>query len=225
MTTRPLRAAAMLVLVLALDAALLAAGVGGPRALAHHPRALALLAIWTLGGIALAAGRGARAREARHTERGPGVVALLVLIPAVTPGLSAWAERRGALVLPGGPLLHWGGVALAALGYALRIAAIRRLGARFSPLVEVQRRHALETAGVYRHVRHPGYLGAWLSNLGVVFAFGSAATLPLALLFAVALAVRVHAEERTLATEFGAAWISYRARTGAFLPRGRRGGR
>jgi protein-S-isoprenylcysteine O-methyltransferase Ste14 len=217
--TRPLRAAGMLATVLAVDLVLLAIGVGGVGALLHHARALALFAEWVAGSIALATLRGANRREPVVTRREPGVMLLLVLVPAVTPCLSAWAERAGLAPLPGGAALRWGGVALAGLGFALRIAAIMRLGQRFSPVVELQRQHALETTGVYGRVRHPGYLGAWISNLGVVLAFGSAAALPLAVLMAVALGLRIRSEEQALEQHFGEAWRRYRERTGALVPR------
>ncbi len=209
----------MLVAVLAIDLVLLAAGVGGFGALAHHPRALTLFAEWVVGSVALAALRG-RDRDPIETRREPLVMLLLVLVPGLTPFLSAWAERAGLAPLPGGATLRWAGVVLAGLGFGLRIAAMMRLGARFSPVVEVQQRHALETGGVYARVRHPGYLGAWLANLGVVLAFGSAATLPLSLVLAAMLAVRIRSEEQVLERHFGDAWRAYRARTGALLPWG-----
>lgn len=205
--------------VLGIDLGLLVLGVGGWRAFMHHPRAQALYAVWVLGTIALAWLRPFRGRDAVDTRRERWVLLALFLVPAATPALSAWAERAALLPLPGGAGLRDVGLVLAAAGYALRIAAMRRLGARFSPLVEVQRRHALETGGLYARIRHPGYLGALLGELGVVLTFGSAATLPLALALAVALGVRIRHEEATLARHFGADWHAYRTRTGALLPR------
>lgn len=205
--------------VLGVDLGLLVLGLGGWRAFLHHARAQALYAVWVLGTIALAWLRPFRGRDAVDTARERGVVLALFLVPAATPALSAWAERARLLPMPGGAWLRDAGVALAALGYALRVTAMQRLGARFSPLVEVQRRHALETGGPYARIRHPGYLGALLGELGVVLTFGSAATLPLALALAIALGARIRHEEATLARHFGADWLAYRARTGALLPR------
>ncbi|HET7224105.1 MAG TPA: isoprenylcysteine carboxylmethyltransferase family protein [Candidatus Eisenbacteria bacterium] len=205
--------------VLGVDLGLLVLGVGGWRAFLHHPRAQALYAVWVLGTIALAWLRPFRGRDAVETARERWVLLALFLVPAATPALSAWAERAALLPLPGGAWLRDVGLALAAAGYALRIAAMRRLGVRFSPLVEVQRRHALETGGPYARIRHPGYLGALLGELGVVLTFGSAATLPLAVALAIALGARIRHEEETLARHFGADWHAYRARTGALLPR------
>jgi protein-S-isoprenylcysteine O-methyltransferase Ste14 len=206
--------------VTALDAALLAVALGGLGALLHHARALALLAAWGLGGLTLALIQPVRSHDPVEVKRdAPFVILALFLIPLATPPLSAWAERAQAWPLPGGAVLRWAGVALSAAGLAVRIAAMSRLGSRFSPLVAVQREHRLETGGLYAAVRHPGYLGAWLVTLGATLAFGSAATLPLPIAMLAALAARIRREEEVLARHFGDDWRRYRARTGALFPR------
>ncbi len=209
-------------LMLVLDAALLAVGVGGAHALLHHPRAVGLLVVWAAGYGALA-GRGRRRardpRERRADQR--FVLVTLVLVPLLTPMLSAWSERVGVWPLPGGEILRWAGVALAGAGLLLRVLAMQRLGARFSPVIEVQREHALESGGVYAWLRHPGYAGACLSNLGAVLAFGSAVTLPLVVVMALATSARVVREEAALEASFGDEYRSYRARVGRWGPFGK----
>ena len=206
--------------MLALDAALLAVGVGGAHALLHHPRAVGLLVVWAAGYGALAGLRRPRPRDAvarRADQR--FVLATLVLVPLATPLLSAWAERAGLWPLPGGPALRWAGVALAGAGFLLRVLAIGRLGTRFSPLIEVQHGHALETGGAYAWMRHPGYTGACVANLGAILAFGSAATLPLTLVMALATGARVRREEAALELAFGEEYRRYRERVGRYWPR------
>ena len=205
--------------VLALDFGLLALGVGGLEALAHHPRALALFGTWLIATPALALLRPVRTHDPVAARPDRSVMLVLFLIPLLAPLLSALCERRGLWLLPGGDTLRWGGVFLAAAGLAFRIAAMRQLGSRFSPLPAVQRDHALETRGLYGIVRHPGYLGAWVCNLGIVLAFGSAATLPLALLLGLAMRQRVATEEGLLEERFGSEFRAYRARVGGFVPR------
>jgi protein-S-isoprenylcysteine O-methyltransferase Ste14 len=205
--------------MLLLDAVLLGFGVGGAQALLRHPRAVGLLIVWAAGYGALGGlPRGPRNRAPRHVVDRL-VLALLVLVPLVTPMLSAWGERIGLWPLAGGPALRWSGVVLAGAGFLLRILAIQRLGVRFSPLVETRPGHTLETGGVYGRIRHPGYTGAWLANLGAILAFGSAATLLLAAILAAALVARVRREEATLEEAFGQEYRDYRQRTGAFWPR------
>lgn len=216
----PLRAALSALVVVALETALLALGLGGFPALARHPQALGLIAVWAASGVALAALRPVRSQDVVERPAGQGalLVALLV-IPLFTPLLCAWAAREGLAPLPGGAAPRWAGVALAAGGLWLRVAAMTRLGPRFAPLVALQRTHALETGGLYARLRHPGYVGAALANLGTVIALGSAAGLVSVALFAAALEARMRAEEALLARRFGDAWVAYAARAGRWLPR------
>jgi protein-S-isoprenylcysteine O-methyltransferase Ste14 len=216
----PLRTLLTALIVTALDATLLALALGGVGPLSRHARALALVAIWGVTSLVLGFLRPVRAQDV--VESAPGQRALLLalfLIPLLNPPLSAFAERMGWWPLPGGEPLRWAGVALAAAGLALRIVAMDRLGARFAPVVAVQREHTLETGGPYARIRHPGYLGAGLANLGAALAFGSAVGLIGAALMALALHARMEAEEALLERRFGDEFARYRARTGRVLPR------
>lgn len=215
---RPWRAALGVTLMFAIDVSLLALGFGSYRRAVTDPRALALLAIWAAANTTLAIARPVRGQDVEVSERDPRALALLLLVPLVTPMLAALGARLGWLMLPHARAVSWAGVALAALGLGLRVTAMRQLGRRFSPLVAVQRDHVLETRGLYAAVRHPGYLGALLSCLGAALSFGSALALPLPALMAVAQRARIRREEAVLARHFGPAWESYASRTGMLFP-------
>jgi len=204
--------------VLAFDAALLTLGFGGLEAMWRDLHARALLLVWGVGGIALGLLRPARGQDVTVSRRDPVAMLVLFAIPLVVPMVGALGWRLQWLVLRPANTIGWAGVVLCALGLALRIAAMARLGVRFSPLVAVQRDHALETRGPYAFVRHPGYLGALLATLGGALAFGSALALPLWLAMLAAQLARVRREETLLAEHFGKRWQEYAARTGALLP-------
>lgn len=214
----PLRTLATSLLVWAVDATLVVLALGGLAPLFANGPALALLGTWLIAYPGLALLRPVRGSDIVAARPDPALMLVLFAIPFVTPPLSALGQRFGVWPLPGGAALRWTGAIVAAAGFALRVAAMRQLGARFSPLVAIQREHALETRGLYAAIRHPGYLGAWLCNLGIVLAFGSAATLPLALAMGVALWIRTGHEEALLGERFGNAWHEYRKRSGRFLP-------
>jgi protein-S-isoprenylcysteine O-methyltransferase Ste14 len=208
------------VLVWALDAGLLALALGGLDLLRAHPRALALLAVWGVGGLVLSVASPVRDhRPVASRGESPVVLLALLLLPLLTPPVAALGERLNLLPWLAIPAVEWSGVALAALGFALRLAAMLQLGSRFSPLVVVQEGHRLETRGAYARVRHPGYLGAWLACAGSALAFGSALAWPLVAAFAMVLLARIRREESLLEGHFGDAWRAYRARSGALLPR------
>src|SRR5262245_51386853 len=202
-------------IALAIESLLLAWGLGGLAALAHSPRALALIAIWGVVGVTLSVTRPVRAQDIASAEKDPLAMAALALLPLAIPGVAAWGGRLGVWPLPAPDVLGWCGVALSAAGLALRVAAMRQLGARFSPLLALQREHALETTRWYARVRHPGYLGALLASWGAAIAFGSGLALPLAAAMTLVQWLRVRREETLLARHFGDAWRAYAARTGA----------
>ena len=214
--------AAMLGALLAasLDALLLALALGGFDALLHHARALALLIISLTGALALAIRRPLRGHDPVSIERDPPALLIaLFFLPMLTAPVAAFGERAGIWAWPLVPALRWTGVALVAVGLAHRVAAMAQLGARFSPLVAVQREHALEMRGLYARLRHPGYTGAALAALGGALAFDSALGLPLVAAFLLCLRVRAVREESVLERQFGDVWRAYRARSGRFLPR------
>jgi protein-S-isoprenylcysteine O-methyltransferase Ste14 len=206
-------------IVLAAEAGLLAWGLGGIAALAASPRALALLAIWGAGGLTLSMTRPARGQDVARSEPDPLAMVALALLPLSIPAVAAWGGRLGRWPLPAPELVGWLGVTLTALGLWIRVSAMRQMGARFSPLLALQREHALETTGWYALVRHPGYLGALLASWGAALAFRSAFALPLAGVLTLIQLDRVRREERLLAAHFGDAWSDYTRRTGALLPR------
>lgn len=223
MTTAPRRSplvsATFSLLWTGFEAALLAAGIGGFERLVRDPRALVLLALFAASGLLLSIRRPTRSRDLAEKRPDPLLMVALFVAPLLMPAVAAFGASRALFTLPYANTVSWCGVALVALGLFVRVSAMFQLGPRFSPLVSVQREHALETRGLYAFVRHPGYLGAQLAALGCALSFGSALALPLvAVMFAAQLA-RIRAEERLMAERFGDAWREYAARTGGLWPR------
>jgi len=100
----------------------------------------------------------------------------------------------------------------------LRIRAVFALGRRFSGLVAIQPGHTLVTDGVYRTIRHPGYLGLVVSALGWALAFRSGVGVLLVGLLVPPLLARIRAEETLLRERFGGEYEAYCNRTWRLLP-------
>jgi protein-S-isoprenylcysteine O-methyltransferase Ste14 len=93
------------------------------------------------------------------------------------------------------------------------------LSASWKMLYEAQRTHTLATAGPYRYVRHPQYVGFILIMLGFLFQWPTLITLfmfPILVTMYVRLA---HREEREVVAEFGESYARYAKNTPAFFPR------
>lgn len=80
------------------------------------------------------------------------------------------------------------------------------------------REGTLMTTGIYRHLRHPQYLGLILIVLGFNIQWPTIPTLLMAPILIVMYVRLARREDQELASLFGSAFLSYTARTPAFFP-------
>ena len=123
----------------------------------------------------------------------PLFIVLHALYPvALAAEVLALGARPGAL----GPL--W--LALVAASLALRAAAHRALGERWTARIWVVPGEAPVAAGIYRWLRHPSYVAITIELISGSLLFGAWRTaLAASALNLVALAIRIPIEERALA--------------------------
>ena len=120
-----------------------------------------------------------------------------------------------AVALP----LAIGGCLLAIMGVGLVAASRQALGAAWSLVPKANAQTGLVTAGPYRIVRHPIYLGLNVMTFGQAIAFGSwSATAVVVLGLVPTFAWRAVTEERLLCETFGERYADYRARTKLIVP-------
>jgi protein-S-isoprenylcysteine O-methyltransferase Ste14 len=192
-------------------------GAGGFSTYFANPARTALVAI---SAVLLAASVFSQGNLSRGQEEDRGnrwVIPVFFALGLLDGWLPAYSERIGFLTLGGGDM-RWVGVALFAIGGALRLWPVFVLGRRFSGLVAIQKDHRLVTDGLYSHVRNPSYLGLLVMVLGWGLAFRSLLGVVLAASFVPILIGRMRSEERLLAQHFGAEYDAYRARTWRLLP-------
>jgi protein-S-isoprenylcysteine O-methyltransferase Ste14 len=144
-----------------------------------------------------------------------GVAYLLTMIVAGLDVRLGWSSPVALVVLAIGCLLLMLGNAL--FSWAMASNAF------FSTLVRIQdeRGHAVASAGPYRWVRHPGYVGWVLMNIGMPLLFGSWWALIPGGLSAGLMVVRTALEDRTLQDELPgypeyAAQVRYRLLPGVW---------
>ena len=192
-------------------------GWGGFGSFFANP-ARAGLAVVTLvlTGLALFTQGNLSAGE-REDRRNRWVLLPLLVLGLLGAYLAPYTDRHEIWTLDG-EAVRWLGVALYAVGGALRLWPVFVLGHRFSGLVAIQKGHALVTDGVYRVIRHPSYLGLLLASLGWGLGFRSAVGVLLAVLTIPPILVRIRAEEMLLASQFGEQYEAYRRRTARLIP-------
>jgi protein-S-isoprenylcysteine O-methyltransferase Ste14 len=190
---------------------------GGVAAFFSDPARTALAIIMVLLSVAgyFAGGNvSAGEREDRGNRWVLSAFGILLLLDVCLP---PWADRRGIWTFDG-EAVRWIGVTLFAAGGVLRLWPVYVLGDRFSGLVAIQKGHRLVTGGIYSVIRHPSYAGLLVNSLGWGLAFRSVIGVLLTVSLLVPLAARIRAEERLLASQFGAEYDAYRRRTSRLIP-------
>jgi protein-S-isoprenylcysteine O-methyltransferase Ste14 len=192
-------------------------GWGGFAGFFVHPQLIALTVVIAALVLAGLFAKGNLSPGEREDRSNRWVIWVLLLLGLLGGYLPAWTDRHDILVLDG-EAIRWLGVALTAVGGALRIWPVYVLGRRFSGLVAIQPGHTLVTSGIYGVLRHPSYLGLLILSLGWALAFRSMVGVLLTLLTIPPILARIRAEEMLLASQFGSEYENYRARTSRLIP-------
>jgi protein-S-isoprenylcysteine O-methyltransferase Ste14 len=193
-------------------------GWGDWRSFLGHPARLGVcVATVIMLVVSLCSGCSAFSAGKREDVGNRWIFVPLIVISLALAWLPAYTDRRDLWSLDGDAVRYLG-LSLFLVGGILRVATLFALGRQFSGLVAIQEDHQLVTTGLYRHLRHPSYLGALLALVGWALVFRSGIGLLLALLFVPFIVVRMDAEEALLLSEFGAEYADYRRRTWRLLP-------
>lgn len=129
-----------------------------------------------------------------------------------------YCDRRDLYSMAGSPALRWLGLALATLGMGMIFWSGAALGRLYSPEVTLQQDHHLVTAGPYRLIRHPRYLGGALQGIGLSLLFRSWIGFGLTAIFVIIVLFRIKDEEVLMSQEFGDHWKQYCHRSWRLIP-------
>jgi len=168
-------------------------------------------AVWAAWfALAGAAGQARTTRDDRVEDWGTrawaDAVTSATLVGAVTSARAL--PRAGIRGDPRWPLAV--GAALVALGVGLRRWAAGTLGRFFTQSVAIRPGHRVVNSGPYAFVRHPGYAGLLVSQVGLGLTLGSwASVLVMAIGFFAAHLPRIAVEERVLEENLGAPYRAY----------------
>jgi len=111
------------------------------------------------------------------------------------------------------------GLALGAGGLAVRYVAFTTLGRFFSRVLREAEGHTLVKSGIYRFIRHPGYLSDFMIFIGVALALGNLILIiAVPVLFIPAYLYRIHVEEQMLIGIFGDQYIEYQKTSKRLIP-------
>jgi protein-S-isoprenylcysteine O-methyltransferase Ste14 len=192
-------------------------GWGGFGPFFSHPARIAVTVIYFALTFAALFTEGNISTGEREDRDNRWVLAAFTVLTILSAYVSAYTDRKDFWVLDG-DTVRWIGVVLVVPGGIIRLWPVYVLGRRFSGLVAIQPGHRLVTTGIYRLVRNPSYVGLLLSSFAWNLVFRSSVGLVLSALMIPPLIARIHAEERLLASHFGAEYEAYRQRTWRLVP-------
>src|SRR6202451_4719680 len=186
--------------------------------------AKALVLAGTVVMIAIRAPHGHRSRigKVATSYKTPLETGLLVLagvgffVPLIWVASPAFSFAEYAL----GTGLPVAGVMCLVIGLWLFYRSHADLGTNWSITLEVHEQHRLITQGVYRRIRYPMYSALALYSIGQALVIPNWVAGPSNLIaIAVLFALRVGAEERMMAQQFGNEYAAYTERTKRLIPR------
>lgn len=147
----------------------------------------------------LIAERGKKKEDAKYWDT---IITRLTILPMLAVFVVAGLDIRFGWTAPPPLMTHMVGLILVLAGNLLVTWAMVS-NHYFSTVVRLQfdRGHSVATGGPYRFVRHPGYVGFIVSNIGTPLLFGSVWTLIPAVVASLLFVIRTALEDRTLQEE------------------------
>ena len=144
-----------------------------------------------------------------------GLLVSMVIIPLIFTA-TGWLDFAN-YNLPG--WLGWLGVLLLLGSLVIFARAHLDLKSNWSPSLEIYEKHTLITTGIYKYIRHPMYASQWLWVIAQILLLQNWLAGPIDfILFIPFYFIRVLAEEKMMADQFGEAYLKYIRQTGGVIP-------
>jgi len=123
-----------------------------------------------------------------------------------------------------GRIYHWNtffviGSLLALTGLIIRVTSIMKLKQQFTYSVTKIENHELIETGLYKIIRHPGYLGQLIIFLGISVCLSNWLSILLMIIPVLSGYLnRINVEERFMIEQMGEKYLDYRKRTKRLIP-------
>lgn len=111
------------------------------------------------------------------------------------------------------------GLAVILAGMVLRFISIVTLGRYFTVDVTIRQDHRLKKDGLYKHLRHPAYLGSLISFIGLGITTDNwISLLVITSAMLTVFIIRINIEEKALTEQFGKEYTEYRKDSYGLIP-------
>ena len=117
-------------------------------------------------------------------------------------------------------LINQIGIFLICIGLIIRWIAILKLKKSFTVNVAVTENQTIVQSGIYKHIRHPSYLGSLLSFCGLGIVFNNWLTFVIIFIpIFSSFMYRIHIEEKLLSQVFGTKYMKYIENSWKLIPK------
>lgn len=191
---------------------------GGGTAFVRGGLGIAYLILWTLLLLATARWRKPGIlSEFDEKQKIPMLFLGIFSVPflLIAPAYE-YAHFSGPL--PRNGWLAWLGIFLFAGGVLVQAAAMRELRGFYTVRLGIQPTQRVITSGLYRWLRHPGYLSYLMCLFGIGLAMGSLIELAFAAAMIFFTLWRIGHEETMLLASFGDEYRNYQQKTRRLIP-------
>jgi protein-S-isoprenylcysteine O-methyltransferase Ste14 len=111
------------------------------------------------------------------------------------------------------------GVALVVIGLIIRITSILTLKQYFTYSVAKVENHTIIETGLYKSIRHPGYLGQLIIFIGISISLSNWLSILFMLIpISIGYLYRIKVEERFMIAQLGENYLNYQKRTKRIIP-------
>jgi protein-S-isoprenylcysteine O-methyltransferase Ste14 len=123
-----------------------------------------------------------------------------------------------------GRIFYWDiffavGVVLVVIGLMIRIGSILTLKQYFTYSVAKVEDHQLIETGLYKSIRHPGYLGQLIIFIGISTSLSNWLSILLMMIpVCIGYAYRINVEEKFMVEQLGENYLNYQKRTKKIIP-------
>ena len=123
-----------------------------------------------------------------------------------------------------GRIYYWNtffaiGMALVVIGLMIRIHSILTLNQYFTYSVAKVENHKIIETGLYKFIRHPGYLGQLIIFIGISTSISNWLSIPVMTIpITLGYLYRINIEERFMLEQLGEDYLNYQERTKRLIP-------
>jgi protein-S-isoprenylcysteine O-methyltransferase Ste14 len=162
-----------------------------------------------------------RQRKRRTVEKTGDRFSVWIIVGSISAGY--WLSFIAASTHVG-RIYHWNtlflvGTALAIIGLIIRVTSILTLKQQFTYTITKVEDHQIIEKGLYKYIRHPGYLGQLIIFLGISVTLSNWLSVLLMIIPVLSGYIyRILVEEKFMAEQLGQKFIDYQKRTKRLIP-------